>query len=251
MSVSGRGVSAGAVGSASEVLDVAAAMIAITVNQPMTRWLHKLLSRTEQTVPELEAIEDPFDFGTLTGHVILVGYGRVGTTVTEALDRAGVIHIVVEEQPRVVAGLRLRGEHSVSGDATRPDVLQRAGVAGARLIVVTAPEPIRARRIVEVARGLNPNIAVAVRTHSATEQAFFEEVLQAPGAPGRAVYAEREVALSLAHYALTAVGRTDDDADMLIDSMRRRATLPTETFAAMQTREFQAAMGIQPRPPQP
>jgi monovalent cation:H+ antiporter-2, CPA2 family len=124
-------------------------------------------------------------------------------------------------------------------------------VAGARLIVVTAPEPIRARRIVEVARELNPGIAVAVRTHSATEQAFFEDVLQAPGVAGRAVYAEREVALSLAHYALTAVGRTDDDADMLIDSMRRKATLPTETFAAMQTREFQAAMGIQPPAPPP
>ena len=244
------GVTLGLLDRGTQGLVVAAAMIAITVNQPMSRWLHKRLSRMEQTVPELEAIEDPFDFGTLTGHVVLVGYGRVGTTVTEALDRAGVIHIVVEEQPRVVAGLRLRGEHSVSGDATRPDVLQRAGVAGARLIVVTAPEPIRARRIVEVARELNPGIAVAVRTHSATEQAFFEEVLQAPGTPGRAVYAEREVALSLAHYALTAVGRTDDDADILIDSLRRRATLPTETFAAMQTREFQAAMGIQPRPPQ-
>jgi len=141
-----------------------------------------------------------------------------------------------------VAGLRLRGEHSVSGDATRPDVLLRAGVAGARLIVVTAPEPIRARRIVEVARELNPRIAVAVRTHSATEQQFFEDVLHTPGVAGRAVYAEREVALSLAHFALTAVGRTDDDADMLVDSLRRKATMPTETFAAMQTREYQAAL---------
>jgi voltage-gated potassium channel Kch len=168
----------------------------------------------------------------------------VGTTVTEALDRAGVAHIVVEEQPRVVAGLRLRGQRAISGDATRADVLHRAGVATARLIVVTAPEPIRARRIVEVARELNARIAVAVRTHSATEQAFFEEVLQAPGVRGRAVYAEREVALSLAHYTLVAVGRSDDEADALIDAMRGRATMPTETFAAMRTREFRTAMGI-------
>jgi CPA2 family monovalent cation:H+ antiporter-2 len=245
------GVTLGLLGRETQALVVAAALLSITVNQPLTKWLERMLSRREPIVPDLEPIEDPFDFGTLTGHVILVGYGRVGTTVTEALDRAGVIHIVVEEQPRVVAGLRMRGEHSVSGDATRPDVLQRAGVQGARLIVVTAPEPIRARRIVEVARELNPRIAVAVRTHSANEQAFFEEVLQAPGVAGRAVYAEREVALSLAHYVLTAVGRTDDDADMLIDSMRRKATMPTETFAAMQTREFQAAlrMGAPPPPP--
>jgi voltage-gated potassium channel Kch len=159
-----------------------------------------------------------------------------------------VSHVVVEEQPRVVAGLRLRGELAIAGDATRADVLKRAGVAGARLIVVTAPEPIRARRVVEVARQLNPRIAVAVRTHSATEQAFFEEVLQAPGVHGRAVYAEREVALSLAHYTLVALGRSDDEADALIDAMRGRATMPTETFAAMKTREFRTAMGIAPHP---
>jgi voltage-gated potassium channel Kch len=113
--------------------------------------------------------------------------------------------------------------------------------------VVTAPEPIRARRIVEVARGLNPELAVAVRTHSASEQAFYEDVLHKPGVAGRAVYAEREVALSLAHYALTAVGRTDDDADYLIDAIRRNATTPTETFASMHTRELQAILAADRR----
>jgi len=223
---------------------VAAALLSITANQPLQAWLHRMLSRYSPGIPNAFLDAEDFDFGGLADHVILVGYGRVGSTVTEALDRAGVAHIVVEEQARVVAGLRLRGERAISGDATRAGVLARAGVATARLIVVTAPEPIRARRIVEVARELNPRIAVAVRTHSATEQAFFEEVLQAPGVHGRAVYAEREVALSLAHYTLLAVGRSDDEADALIDAMRGRATMPTETFAAMRTREFRAAMGV-------
>jgi CPA2 family monovalent cation:H+ antiporter-2 len=245
------GVSLGLIDRETHALVVAAALLSIIVNQPLQSWLQRLFGRLEPSLPPPSVMVDDFDFGSLSGHVILVGYGRVGTTVTEALDRAGVIHIVVEEQPRVVAGLRLRGEHAVSGDATRADVLQRAGVEGARLIVVTAPEPIRARRIVEVARELNQHIAVAVRTHSASEQAFFEGVLHAPGVAGRAVYAEREVALSLAHYSLLAVGRTDDEADSLIDSIRRRATLPTETFAAMQTREFQAAMAIRSGPAVP
>jgi len=48
--------------------------------------------------------------------------------------------------------------------------------------------------------------------------------------------------LSLAHFTLLAVGRTDDEADVLIDSLRGRATQPTETFAAMQTRELEAVL---------
>jgi CPA2 family monovalent cation:H+ antiporter-2 len=231
-----------------QALVVGASLLSITMNQPLQGWLQRLLARYAPGIPDSLTEGDAFDLGAVSNHVILVGYGRVGTTITEALDRAGVSHVVVEEQPRVVAGLRLRGELAIAGDATRADVLKRAGVAGARLIVVTAPEPIRARRVVEVARQLNPRIAVAVRTHSATEQAFFEEVLQAPGVHGRAVYAEREVALSLAHYTLVALGRSDDEADALIDAMRGRATMPTETFAAMKTREFRTAMGIAPHP---
>jgi len=240
------GASLGLLDRDTHALVVGAALLSITVNQPLQGWLQRMLARYAPGIPESFTEADAFDFSAITDHVILVGYGRVGTTVTEALDRAGVSHIVVEEQPRVVAGIRLRGEHAISGDATRADVLRRAGVTGARLIVVTAPEPIRARRIVEVARELNPRIAVAVRTHSASEQAFFEQVLPSPGVHGRAVYAEREVALSLAHYTLTVVGRSDDEADALIDAMRGRRTMPTETFSAMRTREFRAAMGISP-----
>jgi K+:H+ antiporter len=239
------GVSLGLLGRETQALVVAGSIASITLNQPLGAWLARTFGRLERQ-PKLPTIEMPavmeHEFSGLTGHVVLVGYGRVGTTVTEALDRAGVTHIVVEEQPRVVAGLRLRGEHAVSGDATRAEVLERAAIRGAQLIVVTAPEPIRARRIVEVARELNPDIAIAVRTHSASEQAYFESLLHRPGAIGRAVYAEREVALSLAHFTLLAVGRTDDEADFLIDSLRGRATLPTETFAAMHTQELEAVL---------
>ncbi len=239
------GVSLGLLGRETQALVVAGSLVSITVNQPLGAWLTRVLARfdRETQLPTLE-LPTPIEheFGGLVGHVVLVGFGRVGSTVTEVLDRAGITHIVVEEQPRVVAGLRMLGEHAVSGDATRPEVLERAAIRGALLIVVTAPEPIRARRIVEVARNLNPDVAVAVRTHSASEQAYFESLLHRPGVIGRAVYAEREVALSLAYFTLIAVGRTDDEADMLIDSLRGRATLPTETFAAMHTRELQAVL---------
>jgi CPA2 family monovalent cation:H+ antiporter-2 len=183
--------------------------------------------------------EEPFDFLGLHGHVVLVGFGRVGATVADALTRASSRFVVVEEQERIVGGLRLRGERAIQGDATRADVLARAGIAGASLLVVTAPEPFRARRIVQVARAANPFLAVAVRTHSAAEQAFFEEYLGSRGA-GRAVYAEREAALSLAHYALTVLGRSDDEADWVVASLRGQPTRPTETFNALATQEFRA-----------
>jgi hypothetical protein len=54
------------------------------------------------------------------------------------------------------------------------------------------------------------------------------------------VYAEREAALSLAHYALQALGSSDDEADVVVESLRSRATAPTEMFKALGTMEYQA-----------
>jgi len=236
--VAALGVSLGLVTRELQALVIAAALIAITVNGPIVslavRFARRLPRRREgDTAPS--APRPP-----LAGHVVLIGHGRVGTTVGDALARAGQRYVVVEEQERIVGGLRKRGERAILGDATRPEVLERAGIADARLLVVTAPEPFRARRIAELARAANPRIAIAVRTHSAAEQAYFEQYLSAPGAVGRAVYSEREAALSMAHYALLTLGSGPEEADQVIASLRGQPTAPTETFKTLPTQEYQA-----------
>jgi CPA2 family monovalent cation:H+ antiporter-2 len=260
--VSGLGFAAGLIDRDLQAMVVATALIAITLNQPLLAMVRVTADRLEARdaaaltpAPAASVAggsatstgEDPFDFSHLGTHVVVVGHGRVGITVTEALQRdSSDMYVVIEEQERLVAGMRSHGERAILGDATRADVLHRAGIDSATLIVVTAPEPIRARRIVEVARELNPRIAVAVRTHSAAEQAYYEDLLHMPGAQGRAIYAEREVALSLAHYTLAMLGRTDDEADMIIDSIRNAKIRPTETFRTLPTREFRAIMATDP-----
>ena len=81
------------------------------------------------------------------------------------------------------------------------------------------------------------------------EQAFFEAFAHAPGATGRAIYAEREAALSLAHYTLQTLSRSDDEADVAIEGMRNSRIAPTETLAAMHTKEFRAMMAPDPNHP--
>jgi len=271
--VAGLGVTLGLITRDVQALIVAAALISITVNQPLLAAVRAWITRREEhqarVLDELtlepardmlpasarasrapdEDVEDPFDFARFRDHVIVIGYGRFGTTIAEVLTRDNVRYVIVEEQERLVAGLRARGERAVYGDATRAEVLTRAGVEHARLIVVTAPDPIRARRVVEVARDENPSIAVGVRTHSAAEQRSFEELIMSSRGGGRAIYAEREAALSLAHYSLQTLGRTDDQADMVITAIRTARVAPTETFPALHTREFRAMMSPDPNHP--
>jgi CPA2 family monovalent cation:H+ antiporter-2 len=218
------GVSLGLLPKEAQVLIVGAALIAITLNGPILAGASKLARRFGEKSENVD-----LNLKGLHDHVVLIGYGRIGATVSEALARAGAPQVVIEEQERVVAEMRKRGALAIRGDASRPDVLERARIGVAKLLIITAPEPVRARRIVELARAANPHITIAIRTHSANEQAFLENLLsESPDSTGRAVYTEREAALSLAHYSLVALGRTDDEADLLIDSMR--ATNYTSTY---------------------
>ncbi|HET7375023.1 MAG TPA: cation:proton antiporter [Gemmatimonadaceae bacterium] len=231
------GISLGLISREAQALIVAASLIAITANAPLLSVITRLATRL-QSRREREAAGGAAEPGwPAPSAVVLVGYGRVGATIAEALRRAAISYVVVEEQERTVRGLRSRGERAVHGDGTRADVLERAGIADARLLVVTAPDPFRARQVVEQARAANPSVAVAVRTHSAAEQQFFEQHLSTLAATGRAVYAEREAALSLAHYALLTLGQTDDLADAVLATMRGELTAPTETFETLAARE--------------
>lgn len=233
------GVSLGLISREAQALIVAASLVAITANAPLLSVITRLVTRLQsQREREAAGADNATDPGRPAhSAVVLVGYGRVGATIAEALRRATISYVVVEEQERTVRGLRSRGERAVHGDGTRADVLERAGIADARLLVVTAPDPFRARQIVEQARAANPSVAVAVRTHSAAEQQFFEQHLATSAATGRAVYAEREAALSLAHYALLTLGETDDLADAVLATLRGELTAPTETFETLATRE--------------
>ena len=240
--VAALGISLGLITRQGQALIVAASLIAITVNAPLLT----IASRVADGMRSRgETAEEQAAGGFAPADVVLIGYGRVGATIADALHRTAMSYVVVEEQENVVRGLRARGEQAVHGDGTRAEVLERAGIRDARLLVVTAPEPFRARQIVGLARAANPRIAVAVRTHSAAEQQFFEQHLSTPAATGIAVYAEREAALSLAHYALVTLGESDDEADIVLARMRGELTRPTETFDTLMVPREQAATGGQ------
>src|SRR5690606_12106887 len=143
---------------------------------------------------ELPRTVDP---ARLIGHVLIVGYGRVGRRIAQALEREGLTYVVAEENRAVVEALRARGAHAVSGDASDPAVLIQAHVARARLLVVASPDTLKARRMIELARTLNPHIEVVLRTHSDEEA-----ILLAQEGLGSVFMGEQELASAMTRHVL-------------------------------------------------
>ncbi len=101
----------------------------------------------------------------LDGHVVLCGYGRVGSAIGEALETFGIRHVVVESDPDIVKGLRARGIPCLFGDAARGRLLAQAGATHAALFVLALPEMERVRLAVRALRAMNPHAPILARAH--------------------------------------------------------------------------------------
>jgi CPA2 family monovalent cation:H+ antiporter-2 len=232
--LAGLGASLGLLPAEGQSLVVAGALLTITLNPavfalvgPVSGWLRerpRLLDLLERPHPNPPLAPTAADARRLRDHAIVVGCGRVGGTVGEALERYGIPYVVIERDRRIVEALRERGVPALSGDATRPGILPLAHPERARLLVVATPDPYQAREVIRLARRANPQIDIVVRTHNAAEERY----LSALGV-GRAIMGERELALGMAHYALLALGRTDDEADAAITTLRNSVQTAAES----------------------
>jgi CPA2 family monovalent cation:H+ antiporter-2 len=205
------GVSLGLLPVEGQSLILAGALISITLNgvvftamEPVQRWV-----RSKSTVARaLERRDDPLaelpatvDVETLTGHVVLVGYGRVGTRIAQAMSERGIPYVVAEQNRESVERLRAAGVHAVSGDASEAEVLIQAHVARASLLVIATPDMVKVRRMVEIARTLNPRIDTVLRSHSDEEADLMRRENL-----GKVFMGEHELALAMTRCVLAQTG---------------------------------------------
>lgn len=136
----------------------------------------------------------------LSGHVVLVGYGRVGRLIARELADAGLDVVIAEQNRERVDALRRDGAAAVAGDAGEPAVLIQAHIARAAMLVVATPDTLRVRAMIATARALNPAILTVVRSHSESEAAL----LRGEHA-GKVFVGEQELAASMAQHVLANV----------------------------------------------
>lgn len=154
-----------------------------------------------------------------SGHVVMIGYGRVGTMIGKALEKIGVTYVVVDLDRAIIEQLQKQGVPTVFGDASRPGILAHAGLKQAKMLIIATPAKSQVRKFVEYARKGNPDIEICVRTHHASDVPYFEELgIQ------RIVMGELELALQMAEFSLQTFGKTEDEAHDIVCQLRETGT---------------------------
>jgi CPA2 family monovalent cation:H+ antiporter-2 len=138
--------------------------------------------------PKPEALEPT----SLSGHAVVVGYGRVGSMVGERLAQEPLPFLVIEERREAVESLRKRNIEVIVGTGAEARVLKAANLAQARWLFVAIPDGFEAGTVVELARKANPELLIIARAHSDAEV----EHLTKHGA-SFVIMGEREIALGM------------------------------------------------------
>jgi CPA2 family monovalent cation:H+ antiporter-2 len=205
--LAGLGVSLGLLPTEGMSLILAGALFSIALNPfvfsaiaPLRRWV---LQRSE-LARRLERRDDPFaelpmstERKYLAGQVVLVGYGRVGRRVADALRERGIPFVIAEQNRELVEDLRNKGVVAVSGNAADPAVLIQAHIANAAMLVIATPDTLNARQMVHTARTLNPGIEVVLRTHSEDESLLLRKE-----SVGTVFFGEEELAKGMTRHVL-------------------------------------------------
>lgn len=97
-------------------------------------------------------------------HVVICGYGRTGQRIAEFLSIEDIPFIALDVDPQRIAEASAHGINVVFGNADRREVLQAAGIARARAVVITYPDAHSAERVVRIVRNTQPAIPIVVRT---------------------------------------------------------------------------------------
>uniref|UniRef100_A0A9E7ZG46 Kef family K(+) transporter n=1 Tax=Bosea sp. NBC_00436 TaxID=2969620 RepID=A0A9E7ZG46_9HYPH len=110
---------------------------------------------------------------SLADHIVVVGYGRVGSLLGAGLLSQGAKLLVIEDNPDAVATAKRDGAELLVGNAADPEVLSAAAVGRAVRLFVAIPGSFEAGQVCEQARAENPALPIVARAHSDAEVAHL------------------------------------------------------------------------------
>jgi glutathione-regulated potassium-efflux system protein KefB len=214
-----------------EQQDIFSATVIISmVLTPLTMQALRMLPAPQQS---MEGVEEP---DGLNGDVLIIGFGRFGQIVSQALLAKGHKISTIDTDTDMIRAAATFGFKVYYGDGTRLDILRAAGIENADMVVIAIDKKDQATRIAELVRDEFPLVKVMAR---AFDRGHAIELVKAG-----VEYQLREMfesALTLSGQALRVLGSTDDEVAELIEGVRER---DRQRFAAQLVGGIQAGRDL-------
>jgi len=184
--------------------------------------LYRRLSQGERFAKVLAGRADPhFSRGLkLSRHVVICGHGQVGKNLGMVLERRGFSYLVIDNDPRVIDAMRTREVPYIYGDASNPEILSRAVLDKAKVLVITFHDPMATEMTVRNALSINPKLDVVARVHFDDEA----KTLRTMGV-AELVRPEFEAGLEMVRHTLHRFGLTGTEIQYILNSLREEGLI--------------------------
>ena len=178
--------------------------VTLIVTPFVLQWLPALLAKAE-TLPWFAQADGPMEISedsqSLQEHIVVCGYGRVGSNIVKLLRERDYPVLVIEQSEQHVQKLRDSQIPYIFGNAASALVLEKAGVNQARGMAIALPDPMSIRLCLKRSLALNPELDLVVR---ASAEKDIEPLYQM-GAK-EVVQPEFEASLELSTHLFSGLG---------------------------------------------
>lgn len=197
------------------VVTMAVTPALVQYSEPLAKWILARLGASPEINDNIHIPEDG------RKHVILCGYGRVGQILGRYLTRFDIPWVAIDADLVRIQEATRANESILFGDASRKDILEKAGISHTSLLVITFDNARLAEKIMHTARALRPDLRILIRTRDDSDL----ELLQKAGAT-EVVPETLEASLMLVSHALLLLDTPFDRVlSMLRQSRRERYQL--------------------------
>ncbi len=159
--------------------------------------------------------EKKFFGGELSGHIIICGYGRVGSWVGRALETFSIPFVVIDYNQKVVNELAGRGVSVIYGDPTEPEVLEAASISGAKVVVLAIPDRVAQETLITHIQTVKPDIKIISRAHLDEDWEKLKTLKV-----DKIVQPEFEAAIAIVRTILSGMGKSKEEIGALTKSLR-------------------------------
>lgn len=218
--LAGLSMTLGLMDATGQNLILAGALASIALNsvmfaslEPLQRWAKKhsaFARQLEMNADPLAVLPMNTSEAFLSGHIVLVGYGRVGRRIAAILDEQQIPYVVADSNREIVEQLRAKNIPAVCGDAADPKVLIQAHIAHAGMLVAATSNTFHVRQMIDTARQLNSSIETVIRTHNEEEaKLWVKENI------GKIFLSEQQLASGMATHVLYRMGKSLNESHTL------------------------------------
>ncbi|QIQ20835.1 Kef family K(+) transporter [Zophobihabitans entericus] len=159
-------------------LILAGSIISIVLNPFIFNLVERYLNKTENIVDKIidpVAIVNQQVPEELTDHAIIVGHGRLGSTIAMQLQERNIPFVVVDTSLALVEKLRNEDMIAVFGNAGKLETLELAHLDRARWLIISTPNGYEAGEICFLAREARPDLEIYVRAFYDDEIEYISE----------------------------------------------------------------------------